>query len=142
MTVRSTHRKRRILPGFLVVLLLVFGQTTATPTLAAVSNSAGISNAGLHAGLHAGLNTGLAAGLGQPVLLPQIPRGIDDALCDIIDDESDNDAQGKAAHAAEQIPFKHFGATNKNIHSQLLAFSSGNAYSLTAIYILTERYRI
>jgi hypothetical protein len=131
MTARSTHRKRRILPGFLVLLLMVLGQTTATPTLAASSNCAGISNASL------------SAGSWDTFSSPENPQYIGDALCYIIDNENDDDPQGKSfpTHSIDNFLFEHLGATNKNSHPLLLTASSGNIYR-PAIYMLTERFRL
>jgi hypothetical protein len=134
MTLRSTHRIRRILAEFLPVLLLILGQTTATPALAAPSNDAGISNAGLYS---------IA---GETLSLPQNPpyNGDDLCMCDLFDNESDNDPKVRIApaHVVDNFLFEHAGATNRNSRPQLFAVMSADAYRLTAIYMLTERFRL
>lgn len=132
MTARSTHRKRRILPGFLVVLLVFIGLTTTTPTLAASSNCAGISDVGPSSSIRYAFTS------------PQSPQHNGYALCDFIDNETDDDPQSKyiPVQTADQFLFEHFGATRRNEHPQLLTVSSGASYRLPALYMLTERFRL
>jgi hypothetical protein len=132
MTVRSTHGKRCILPGFLVVLLALLGQTTVTPTLAASPSCEGISDFGPGT-----VNW-------KAISLPQDPRYNEDALCDIIDNETENDPPGKSVPtlAVDLFLFEHSGATSRNNHPQLLAILSGDSYRPTAVYMLTERFRL
>jgi hypothetical protein len=132
MTVRSIYRKRRILPGFLLVLLMVLGQTIATPTLASPTKSADIS--------HVCLNSSLL----EVFSSPQNPPYAGDDLCYILDNENDDDPQNRfcPAHAVDHFLFEHSGATSRNSHPLSLTVTSGNSYRLTAVYMLTERFRL
>jgi hypothetical protein len=134
MTVRSTYRKRRILPGFLVVLLVFLGQTTATPTHSAPSIISAISNVGYS----------LNSGSWYEISSPQSPLLDRDTLCGIIDNENDDDPHYKSipVHAVDHYLFEHTGTTNRNSHPTLPAIASGNSYHLTTIYMLTERFRL
>ena len=130
-TVHSTHGKRGILLGFLVALLMLLGQTTATPTLAAPSISAGISS------------IDLSPIIGRASSSPQCPQHNRD-ICNIIDSENDDEPSYKfiPVYAVDHYLFGHSGVSNRDIHPSLLTVTSQNSYRLTAIYMLTERFRL
>jgi hypothetical protein len=132
MTVRSTYRKRHILPGFLVALLIFIGQTTATPTQATPSNSSGIST------------DSLDFVIGQVTSSPHNPRQNDDASSEIINVENDDDPLSKSipVHAVDHYLFEHVGESNSEEHLLHFPVAAGIRFHLTAIYMLTERFRL
>ena len=127
MIVRSTLGKHFILSGFVLALLVFFGHTAAAPP-----NSAGI------------ISDSLNTVIGQAISSPYNPRHNEDVSGRLIDNENDDDPQGKFTpdHAVDNFLFERFAAANRDDHPLPLQAATGITHRPAAIYMLTGRFRL
>jgi hypothetical protein len=132
MTARTSRITYSILAGFLAAQIIYLGLSTPVHAQAALLDNAGFNTTPLNC-----INDGIST-------LPDHPHQNGADSDEYIDSENDDDPLRNPlpVHAIDHIVFDYPGTANSNNKSQCIQVAAANIYHLTAIYMLTERYRL
>ena len=126
---RAAHKVVSVFPGVLLALLLCLDQAAVSPSIAAAAaDRTDIST------------VNLLTALGGASALPPHPRSCSGAPGELLDNEDNKDVPAKRAAG---LPFDQALAAAAPVeHALPFPAASHNAFRLTPVYLLTERFRL